>query len=286
MTRLTLHSLVRAMSRIAPPHLAESWDNVGLIVESPIVKPDARRILLTIDLTPEVLEEAIHPLKSTTAAIIAYHPPIFKGLKSLTLDNPLQSSLLRCITNGISVWSPHTALDSVKGGINDWLAEGLITHDNGTVSILGEEKQGLGAEGAGVGRRVDFDQPVPLEEIVVRVKKHLRLGQVQLAKSAFGPDAIRSVAICAGSGSSVVGSAKADLYFTGEMSHHEVLAAIASGTHTILCGHTNTERGYLPTLKKRLEDELAQEDTDRGIEGLPKYEVAISEADRHPLDII
>jgi putative NIF3 family GTP cyclohydrolase 1 type 2 len=52
---------------------------------------------------------------------------------------------------------------------------------------------------------------------------------------------IKSVAVCAGSGSSVLRGVPADVYLTGEMGHHEVLAAIASNTHVILCEHTNTE---------------------------------------------
>ena len=92
----------------------------------------------------------------------------------------------------------------------------------------------------------------------------------------------------------------ADVYFTGEMSHvsqsvqgppaneahfitlqHEVLAAVACGRHVVLCGHTNTERGYLPTLAEKLRSELE----DSRFSG-EKVEVHISTEDRHPLDIV
>jgi putative NIF3 family GTP cyclohydrolase 1 type 2 len=94
--------------------------------------------------------------------------------------------------------------------------------------------------------------------------------------------------------------ADADVYFTGEMSHvslptqrsgvgeahyialqHEVLAAVASGRHVVLCGHTNTERGYLPTLAKRLRAEFSE----TSLSG-EKVEVHVSNQDRHPLEII
>jgi len=76
----------------------------------------------------------------------------------------------------------------------------------------------------------------------------------------------------------------ADVYFTGEMSHHEVLASVASGRNVILCGHTNTERGYLPLLASKLRAELAK------LEGEAKIFAAasihISQEDRHPLDFV
>ena len=95
--------------------------------------------------------------------IVAYHPPIFRGIKSITLSNPLQASLLQCAAAGISVFSPHTALDCVKGGINDWLALGVLGYSrpdanvrvkrpDPAISVLGEVK----AEGAGLGRIVQL----------------------------------------------------------------------------------------------------------------------------------
>ena len=92
----------------------------------------------------------------------------------------------------------------------------------------------------------------------------------------------------------------ADVYFTGEMSHvsqlaqrpattgahlitlqHEVLAAVANGRHVVLCGRTNTGRGYLPTLAEKLRPKLKG----TSFSG-EKVEVQISTEDRHPLDIV
>ncbi|KAG8985986.1 hypothetical protein FRB90_004316 [Tulasnella sp. 427] len=192
--------------------------------------------------------------------------------------------MLTCIASGISVYSPHTALDCVKGGVNDWLASLLSEDRQGKgvrrVEILGEEKDG----GAGIGRRVVFSEGVSLDEVVRRVKTGLGLKHVQLARaSGAAPSSINSVAICAGSGGSVVGGTDADLYFTGEMGHHEVLAAVAKGTHVLLCGHSNTERGYLPTLRSKLLQEL-QADTE--FADAASLEIEISQTDADPLEIV
>jgi len=266
--------VVRVMNRIAPLSLAEKWDNVGLLIEAPRPRTSASQILLTIDLTSAVVQEA---LSAQTGVIIAYHPPIFRPLSALTLANPLQSSLLSCAAAGISIYSPHTALDCVKGGVNDWLARGVLNGTSGGISILREGKEG----GAGQGRLVSLAQGERIDSLIQRIKRFLRLDHVQVASPVLPSLSktyakVTTVALCAGSGGSVLKDTDADVYLTGEMAHHEVLEAIALGRHVILCGHTNTERGYLPTLAKNLELELARE-------GGGPFSVAVSSADAHPL---
>lgn len=119
--------LVSILHDIAPLSYAEPWDKVGLLVG------DATRalsgpVLLTIDLTEAVLSEAA---AAKASAIVAYHPPIFEPLTRITDATPRQRVILRAIEAGIAVYSPHTALDAVPGGVTDWLCEGLSasTHD-------------------------------------------------------------------------------------------------------------------------------------------------------------
>lgn len=129
-------------------------------------------------MTTAVTEEA---LKTPTAFIVSYHPTIFKPLSSLTLAKPLQANLLRCAAAGISVYSPHTSLDSVWGGINDWLSAGVTKPlgstnpaEEGKVTIFGEE---LGDGLGGQCRLVTLPQPVSMKEIERRIKAHLNLPQ-------------------------------------------------------------------------------------------------------------
>lgn len=79
---------------------------------------------------------------------------------------------------------------------------------------------------------------------------------MQLARSPTGTDKPSSVAICAGSGSSVLNGVDADVYLTGEMSHHEILAANANGTHVVLCTHDGSERPWLKVFTPNLERAL------------------------------
>jgi len=277
--RTTAMSIVRrvskAMERIAPLALAEKWDNVGLLLEAPQQQQQrpSQNVLLTIDLTTSVANEAI---SLPASMIIAYHPPIFKPLSSLTLSNPLQASLLRCAAAGVSIYSPHTALDSVYGGINDWLASGF---GGGSIDFIGDEHpSGRG----GFGRLLRLGEKTTMSTLQERVKKHLGLPQIQVALGTDTPNPyVQSVAICAGSGGSVLLGVDADVYLTGEMSHHEVLAAVAAGKNVILCGHTNTERGFLPVLASKLKAELAPHEDDE--EDFTPTDIHISEEDSHPL---
>ncbi|KAF9218550.1 NGG1p interacting factor 3 [Gyrodon lividus] len=310
MSLVTRYAL-KAMEKVAPLRLAEKWDNVGLLLETPVPRPDASRVLLTIDLTPAVLEQALEPL---TALVVSYHPIIFKPLASLTLSNPLQASLLKLAAAGVSVYSPHTALDSVHGGINDWLAYCVGISENSTasdhsfnVSLLGEPK---GDEG-GIGRLLTLQDPVAIEELVTRIKERLCVEYVDVGRPVLSRK-VRTIAICAGSGGSVLGGVDADVYLTGEMAHHEVLAAVAAGRYVVLCGHTNTERGYLHILASKLSSTLAEfanangssKDvlgssaslstisgpsasvvlTEQEKETLRNVQVFVSTADKHPLE--
>ncbi len=113
--------LVQAMDRLAPPWLAEPWDNTGLLVGD--LSDEVRGPLyLTIDLTEETLSEAE---VANAGAILAYHPPIFDALKRVTGDDPKGRLILRAARRGIAVISPHTALDAAPNGMAEWLAEGV-----------------------------------------------------------------------------------------------------------------------------------------------------------------
>ncbi len=121
MPALHARDLIRAIESFAPLTYAQSWDNVGLLVGS-ADQPISGPVYLTIDLTEEVLEEAI---RADASAVIAYHPPIWTAVKRVTTDTPTGRIVLRAAQVGIAVYSPHTALDAMPGGMCDWLCEGL-----------------------------------------------------------------------------------------------------------------------------------------------------------------
>ncbi len=137
--KTTLEATCAALNELAPLQLAEDWDNVGLLVEA---RPKARvgRIFLTIDLTRPVMAEA---MAAGADLIVSYHPPIFAGLKRLLRGRAKEEIVLDAVRAGISIYSPHTALDAAEGGVNDWLIEGLGIRGAQALRPLEEHPAGM-----------------------------------------------------------------------------------------------------------------------------------------------
>lgn len=116
--------IVAALDEFAPRHLAESWDNVGLLVGDPDERCD--RVLVAYDVTEAVLDEATARGAQT---VIAFHPPIFRPLARVTASDPAAAVVHRAVRAGLSLAATHTALDNARPGTSDFLAEalGLVT---------------------------------------------------------------------------------------------------------------------------------------------------------------
>lgn len=247
----SLNTVIKAVEQVAPPDLAAEWDNTGLLLDQS--KPARiRRILLTLDLTPAVLSEALH---RRADLVVAYHPVIFAPLTRLDRSDPKSESLLRAARRNIAVYCPHTALDAVPGGLSDWLAEGV---GNGFCRPLeplpAPLDERFGPE-AGMGRSVSLKRPVGLHTIVRRLKAHLGLSRLRIARPER-ERTIEHIALCPGAGASLLRNHAADLYVTGEMRHHDILDAVQRGIAVILCEHAQSERGFLPHFADQLRTAL------------------------------
>lgn len=266
-------TILTPVQKLYPIKLADkSWDNTGLLVDSSseFDDSDSCKILLTIDLTQNVADEAI---AKKSNMIIAYHPFIFRGLKSITNEDPQQKSLLKLIQNRISVYSPHTAVDSAKGGVNDFLADGIAKNLNVKSRLVIQPD--AEEEGCGMGRLIELQEPASLSHLVENVKQSQSLKHVQVGvgRNLARDHPVKTIAICAGSGGSVFRGVKADLYYTGELSHHEALYFTESGSSLIACNHSNTERAFLKVLKEQLQKEIPEAEIDISTEDRDPYEV-------------
>ncbi|MHC4091360.1 MAG: Nif3-like dinuclear metal center hexameric protein [Planctomycetota bacterium] len=113
-----LAEVCQALDKIAPLRLAQEWDNVGLLAGD--ANAQVERVLLSIDLTGPVVEEA---LRRKVDLVMAYHPPIFRPITRLHgHGSGTDAHVFRCIAAGVAIYSMHTALDAADGGTNDVLA--------------------------------------------------------------------------------------------------------------------------------------------------------------------
>ena len=270
MNKTSREEFWKLLNEIAPLKLAGSWDNVGILLDPLVSQPkkvNQEKVLLTIDLTESVFEEAI---AGNFTIIIAYHPIIFGGVKRLTQSDSQSRILLRAAQSEISIYSPHTALDAVQKGVCDWLAATIIHPLEQQLSLNSlhhlvehcEQYQAIEQnpmnELEGAGRLLRLRKPLSLSQICQRLHHRLNMGlsssqnpvylrTVRPQKMEQDKLNIRSIALCPGAGGSLFENLQdVDLLITGEMRHHDLLHKSAHGTAVVLTEHSRCERGYLP----------------------------------------
>jgi dinuclear metal center YbgI/SA1388 family protein len=115
----TVKDIAKAIEAIAPLSYQEAYDNAGLLIGNP--QQTITSVLLTLDVTEAVVQEAI---EGQCQLIVAHHPLIFKGLKSLTYQNWVERTVALLIKHDIALYVAHTNLDNVlQKGVNAKFAE-------------------------------------------------------------------------------------------------------------------------------------------------------------------
>ncbi len=241
---MQLADLIAVMEKIAPPSLAESWDNPGLLIEPE--EDEITRVLVALDCTPAVAREAI---ACGAQLVITHHPLFFKPVKRMYHSAPDTAAAYLLIRHGIGLYAAHTNLDCAQGGVNDVLAAAI-----GLVNIRPLEANA--DDTPGIGRVGDLAAPISLKVLAGDIRDRLS------AAVRYGGDPdrlIRTVAVVGGSGGDLFEQAKlagADVLVTGEIKHSQAIAAQIVGICVIEAGHYETERVVLPDLVAGLQSAL------------------------------
>jgi dinuclear metal center YbgI/SA1388 family protein len=120
---MTVNEITRFLETLSPLALQESYDNAGLIAGNP--KMEVTGILISLDLTPDVMEEAI---ASGCNLVGSHHPFIFSPLKKVIWDTPESAILSMALSNNVAVYALHTNLDNTLNGLNALLMNRLGIH--------------------------------------------------------------------------------------------------------------------------------------------------------------
>ena len=249
--QLLLRDLVDILNRVADFSLAESWDNVGLMVGDP-QKP-VNGILVALDPTEEVIDEA---LAKGCDTIISHHPLIFEPLKSVRLDMPTGRTVARCIADGVAVISCHTNLDVIHEGVSDQLGHCLGL--NAMQPLAGGVDDAGNPQG--FGRIGTMQSPLAGRAFLAHARQALDLPVIGYAGEL--PEKISRVAVCGGSGSSLAEAAfaaGAEVYISGEIKHSTARWAEAVGFCVLDCGHYATEKFIVPALAGMISEIFAAE---------------------------
>ena len=205
---MKVKDIVKVIEEFAPLSIQEGWDNSGLCVGSP--EDEVTSVLLALDCTPALVDEAI---ECGADMIVTHHPLIFSGLKKITPDDMTGAAVIKAIRAGISIYAAHTNADKVIEGVSGAMAAKLGLQN---VRILDED-----GEGTGLGVAGDLPQPMTSDQALALVKEKFGLKVVK--SSAPVQTMISRVAMCGGSGGSLIGAAKksgAQLYISGDISYH------------------------------------------------------------------
>ena len=205
---MKVKDIVAVIEEFAPLSIQESWDNSGLCVGSP--DDEVTSAIFALDCTEALVDEAV---ACGADMIITHHPLIFSGLKKISPDDQVGAAVIKAIKNGIAIYAAHTNADKVIAGVSGAMAAKLGLAD---VRILSED-----GEGTGLGVVGDLPRSLTADEAVALVKE--KFGLKKLKASRPLETRISRVAMCGGSGGSLIGAARksgAQLYISGDISYH------------------------------------------------------------------
>lgn len=204
--------IASAIEELAPLSLQESWDNSGFCIGDG--NSEVHKALVGFDCTPALIEEAV---AVGADMVITHHPLIFGGIRKISMATDTGRTIIAAIRNGITVYACHTNMDKVPGGVSGNTAA-LIGLVNMRVLDSDIDGNGLGIIGETVS-------PVSPYEFLREVKA--RLGLSVIRHSGIAEAAISRVALCGGSGKSLIGKAYeagADIYLSADIPYHDFYA--------------------------------------------------------------
>lgn len=233
----------------SPFELQEGFDNAGFLVG----REDASvsKLLVALDITEQVVQEAV---EQGAQLIVAHHPVIFGGVKSVTDQTVTGRVLLALVENGVAAVCAHTNLDAVEGGVNDALALRLGLTDIGQLRQAGVDGQG---RPYGIGR-VGLVPEQPLYDFAMAVKRLLGANGIRLVD---GGKPVRMVAVGGGACAEFMADALAqgcDTFITSDVKYHQFLEARALGLNLLDAGHFPTENVVCPVLQDWLSRRFPQ----------------------------
>lgn len=237
--------VIDRIEEVYPRKYAMDWDNVGLLAGR--MDKEVKRIWIALDLTDEVLEEAV---RWNADMILTHHPLIFSPLHKVTDEDFIGKRVIKLIQHDIAYYAMHTNYDVLR--MAELAALFLKMKQVEVLEPMSEDGKGIGAIGM-------FPEKMTLGQCCEFVKKIFCLDAVKV----FGEKKreIRTVAICPGSGKSVIKTAirkHADVLITGDIDHHEGIDAMARDLNIIDAGHYGLEHIYMEDMKEFLRQRIPE----------------------------
>lgn len=230
----TVQDILSFLNTIAPPELAESWDNTGF----QIGQRDAAVTKILVALDP--FEEACREAADWGAEmLVTHHPLIFTPLKAVTADSAVGRDVAFLIKHDINFWSGHTNLDIAPGGVNDLLAEKL-----GLTQVEVIQPEGL--------LRIGTVPEQPLADYLETVKAALNCPGLRYAEGGRNCHRVAVGGGACGSELKDAAAAGCDTFVTADIKYNQFRDARDLGINLIDAGHFYTENPVCRYLAEKL----------------------------------
>ena len=257
-----ISDIICVLNDLAPPSLAEEWDNIGLQLGDPT--GPVKKIWVALDPTINVVKAAC---AQDVDMLITHHPLIFKPIKAIDFQTPLGAIIDLASRHHLAIFAAHTNLDSAWGGLNDILAH-RIGLKNLKPLAAGAEPNQFDCDNEplvskpgrpGIGRVGQLEHSTDLKSLALSIKKVMDL---KFIKYSGDPDlSIKTVAICSGSGSGLLSNflaSGAQVYISGDLRYHDARDVEAAKLGIIDIGHFSSEHFIVNDLTERLNAIVAE----------------------------
>lgn len=203
-----LSDLISKCESLWPLAGAEDWDAPGLVTGD--LSQGISRVLLTVDVTHEIIEEAID---GKFDLVLAHHPFLLRPVNSVAEQKPKGSLLAKAIRANLAIYAAHTNADIVENGVSDVLAKSLGLAESKPLQGINE----------GAGRVGNLPSEIKLGDFARLIAKVLPSTASGVRVSGDYEKMINRVAVCGGAGDSLIDAAiesRADVYVTSDLRHH------------------------------------------------------------------
>lgn len=206
--------LANIIEEVAPLRLQEEWDNSGWQVGP--LEEDVKGVLLCVDVTSEVIDEAI---ELGCNLIISHHPLIFHTIKKIQNSDPVTYVVIKAIQHNISIYSSHTSMDKAFDGVSGRMCVKLGLKN---CKILDDPTatEGLGMIG-------ETDKPYTEIEYLKKIKEIFNCSSVRY--SNLTGNMVTKVAVCGGAGASYINNAMelgANIFITADVKYNQYYTPI------------------------------------------------------------
>ncbi len=268
---MRLKEISAFFEKYAPLMYQESYDNSGMQVGD--YSMELRGAIVTLDVTEAVIDEAI---SKGANLVIAHHPVIFTGIKSLTGKNLSERVIVKAIKNDVAIYAAHTNMDAVENGVNGKICEKLELQKCRILEPMAESGNAIYpleniSKNVGMGMVGELKSEMTEKDFMLLLKE--KFDAPCIRHTAFLGKKIRKVAVSGGAGSFLLSraiSSGADVFVSGDFKYHQFFDA--DGRIIIAdIGHFESEQ-----YTRELFYELLTKN-------FPKFAVHLSEVNTNPV---